>query len=135
MLSTHYGGQFYEWPGKLVRTEAEIDARSRMVNAVVRVNNDSAGDQPPLPIGLFVRAVIEGRQFEDIVVLPRAAIRNQTQVLVVDDDNRLRYRDVALLRFDRDQVFIHGGLQSGEMVNLSPIQTVIDGMRVRPTTP
>jgi len=134
-LSTHYGGQFYEWPGKLVRTEAEIDARSRMVNAVVRVDNDRSADQPPLPIGLFVHAEIAGREFDDIVVLPRAAIRNQTQVLVVDDDNRLRYRDVELLRFDRDQVFINAGLQDGEMVNLSPIQTVIDGMRVRPTTP
>jgi len=134
-LSTHYGGRFYEWPGKLVRTEAEIDARSRMVNAVVRVDNDRSANQPPLPIGLFVHAEIAGREFDDIVVLPRAAIRNQTQVLVVDDDNRLRYRDVELLRFDRDQVFINAGLQDGEMVNLSPIQTVIDGMRVKPTTP
>jgi len=135
ILSTQYGGQFYEWPGKLVRTEAEIDARSRMVNAVVRVDNDRTADQPPLPVGLFVHAEIEGRQFENIVVLPRAAIRNQTQVLVVDEDNRLRYRDVQLLRFDRDQVFILGGLQADEMVNLSPIQTVIDGMRVNPNIP
>jgi len=35
------------------------------------------------------------------------------------------------LRFDRDQVYIKGGLESGEAVNLSPIQTVIDGMRVK----
>lgn len=130
-LSTHYGGQYYEWPGKLVRTEAEIDARSRMVNAVVRVDNDPASGQPPLPVGLFVQADIEGRLVDNIVVLPRAAIRNQHQVLVVDGENRLRYRDIELLRFDRDQVYISGGLEAGEAVNLSPIQTVIDGMRVK----
>jgi RND family efflux transporter MFP subunit len=130
-LSTNYGGQYYEWPGKLVRTEAEIDARSRMVNAVVRVNNDPASGQPPLPIGLFVNAEIEGRLVDNVVVLPRAAIRNQHQVLVIDGDNRLRYRDVELLRFDRDEVYISGGLEAGEAINLSPIQTVIDGMRVK----
>ena len=114
-----------------MRTEAEIDARSRMVNAVVRVDNDPASGQPPLPVGLFVQADIEGRLVDNIVVLPRAAIRNQHQVLVVDSENRLRYRDIELLRFDRDQVYISGGLEAGEAVNLSPIQTVIDGMRVK----
>jgi len=134
LLSTEYGGQHYEWNGKLVRTEAEIDARTRMVNAVVRVDNQQAAgtNSVPLPVGLFVKVEIEGRLVDDVVVLPRAALRNQSQVLVVDDDNRLRYRDIALLRFDRDQVYISGGLAAGERINLSPIQTVIDGMRVKP---
>lgn len=130
-LSTDYGGQHYEWQGKLVRTEAEIDMKTRMVNAVVRVDS-TGGDQPPLPVGLFVNAEIEGRLVDDIVVLPRAALRNQTQVLVVDQDNRLRFRNVELLRHDRDNVLISAGLNPGEQVNLSPIQTVIDGMRVKP---
>jgi RND family efflux transporter MFP subunit len=131
-LSTHYGGQYYEWQGKLVRTEAEIDTRTRMVNAVVRVIEDPESTQPPLPVGLFVHASIEGRIAEDVVVLPRAVLRNQSQVLVVDEDSRLRYRRVELLRFDRDEVIISSGLQNGEVVNLSPLQTVIDGMRVKP---
>lgn len=131
-LSTHYGGQYYEWHGKLVRTEAEIDTRTRMVNAVVRVEENKASEQPPLPVGLFVHADIEGRIVESIVVLPRAVIRNQHQVLVVDEESRLRYRDIDLLRFDEDSVFIEGGLENDELVNLSPIQTVVDGMRVQP---
>ncbi|HIG44556.1 MAG: efflux RND transporter periplasmic adaptor subunit [bacterium] len=131
-LSTHYGGQYYEWHGKLVRTEAEIDTRTRMVNAVVRVEEDPDSDQPPLPVGLFVHANIDGILVKDVVVLPRAVLRNQSQVLVVDEDNRLRYRNVELLRFDRDEVIISAGLKDGEIVNLSPLQTVIDGMRVKP---
>jgi RND family efflux transporter MFP subunit len=133
-LSTHYGGQHYEWQGKLVRTEAEIDTRTRMVHAVVRVdeNKNLPGEQPSLPVGLFVNATISGRMANDVVVLPRAALRNQSQVLVVDADNRLRYRNVELLRFERDSVVIQDGINAGELVNLSPIQTVIDGMRVSP---
>jgi RND family efflux transporter MFP subunit len=132
VLSTHYGGQYYEWRGRLVRTEAEINTRTRMVNAVVRVEENVGTDQPPLPVGLFVHANISGRLVKDVVVLPRAALRNQSQVLVVDNDNRLRYRNVELLRFDRDDVIISSGLENGELVNLSPIQTVIDGMHVKP---
>jgi RND family efflux transporter MFP subunit len=133
-LSTRYGGQDYSWNGKLVRTEAAIDSRTRMVFAVVRVqNSEESSEQPVLPVGLFVNAEINGKIVDDIVVLPRAVIRNQTQVLIVDANNKLRFRDVELLRYDKDEVFIQTGLEPGEFVNLSPLQTVIDGMRVTPT--
>ncbi len=134
ILSTEYGGEHYEWIGSLIRTEAAIDSKTRMVYAVARVENDPAGAMPPMPVGLFVNAEIFGREVDDLVVLPRAVVRNQSQVLVVDDDNRLRYRDVDIFRYDGEQVFIRGGLSKGELVNLTPIQTVIDGMRVRPAT-
>ncbi len=135
ILSTTYGGQKYEWIGKLVRTEAEIDSKSRMVNAIVRVENNSAGHQVPLPVGLFVAASIKGKTVQNIVILPRAALRNQKQVLVVDKDNRLRYRSVEIMRFEKDNVIISAGIEDGEVVNISPIQMVIDGMRVNPIFP
>lgn len=131
-LSTEYGGTHYEWSGRLVRTEAEIDSKSRMVTAVARVANDDNAGQPHLPVGLFVNARIKGRWVEDVVTLPRAALRNQTQVLVVDQDDRLRFREVEILRFDRDQVLVKAGIAAGERVNISPIQTVIEGMKVNP---
>lgn len=135
ILSTTYGGQRYEWKGKLVRTEAEIDSKSRMVNAVVRVDNNSDESQPPLPIGLFVAASIKGRTVDNIISLPRAALRNQNQVLIVDADSRLRYRPVIVMRFEKDNVIISAGLENGEVVNISPIQTVVDGMRVEAIFP
>ena len=132
VLSTTYGGQRYEWIGKLVRTEAEIDSKSRMINAIVRVDNKFDDGHPPLPIGLFVAASIKGRTVDNIVSLPRAALRNQNQVLIVDKNNRLRYRSVEVMRFEKDKVIISAGLEDGEVVSISPIQTVIDGMRVEP---
>ncbi len=131
-LSTTYGGKRIEWQGRLVRTEAEIDARSRMVNAIARVDSRDNTDRPPLPIGLFVDAKIEGRVVNDLVSLPRAAMRNGNQVLIVDSESRLRFRDIELYRFDQDSVLVKSGLELGELVNISPIQTVIDGMRVKP---
>lgn len=132
LLFTDYGGKHYEWTGKLVRTEAEIDSKSRMVTAVVRVNNNENLDQPDLPIGLFVSARIQGRWAEGVVTIPRAALRNQNQVLVVDKDNRIYYRSVEVMRFENDSVIVSGGLESGDMVNISPLQTIVEGMRVKP---
>ncbi len=132
LLFTNYAGKYYEWIGKLVRTEAEIDSKSRMVTAVVRVNNDDNLEQPDLPIGLFVSAKIQGRWAEAVVTIPRAALRNQNQVLVVDKDNRLYYRDVQIMRFENDDVIVSDGLESGDLVNISPLHTVFDGMRVKP---
>jgi RND family efflux transporter MFP subunit len=131
-LSTEYGGKHYEWLGRLVRTEAEIDSKSRMVTAVVRVNNADNPNQPNLPIGLFVNARVKGRWVESIVTLPRAALRNQNQVLIIDADNRIQFRNIEILRFVDDNVLVSSGLEPGDIVNVSPLQTVIEGMRVKP---
>ena len=80
-------------------------------------------------------ATIKGRQVDDVVTLPRAALRNQNQVLVVDADSRLRFRPVNVIRFENDNVIISTGLEAGDVVNISPIQTVVDGMRVRAVMP
>lgn len=133
ILTGNYAGVEYEWQAKLVRTEAEIDARSRMFYAVARAKTEEwDGIQPPLMVGLFVHANIMGRIVDDIVVLPRIAMRDNNQVLVVDQDDRLHFRTVSVLRIEPDQVLIDGGLMRGERVCLTPLQIAVEGMKVRP---
>ena len=130
-LTARYAGTSFVWRGQLARTEGEIDAQSRMITAVARVRQDNQSpDVPPLQVGAFVAAEIEGQYLDDIVRLPRAALRPNSQVLIIDGDNRLQFRAVNVLRLENDFVLIDSGLESGEVVNLSPIQTVVDGMRV-----
>ncbi len=131
-LSAEYAGRTLTWNGKIVRTEAQIDTTSRMVHVIARVSN--AEQDVPLNVGLFVNAEIEGLLVEDVVVLPRNALRNGNRVLVVDDENRLHYRSIEPLRLHRDQVLIQSGLDAGERVCVSPLQTAIEGMPVNPVT-
>ena len=63
------------------------------------------------------------------LLLPAAAA---AQILVVDADNRLNFREVSVLRLEHDDMLINGGLEDGELVCISPLQTVVDGMRVSP---
>jgi RND family efflux transporter MFP subunit len=130
MISGHYGNVRFLWEGELVRTEGEIDSRSRMLYGVARIRNPD-GDLPPLAVGLFVEAEIQGPLVKGVIRLPRSAMRDTEQVLVVDEDNRLRFRQVKVLRIEHDEVVIRAGLEDGERVCVSPLQTVVDGMRVQ----
>jgi RND family efflux transporter MFP subunit len=134
-LRANFAGEAHEWEGRIVRTEGEIDAMSRMVHAVAQVTNPYGRgkdpDRPPLAAGLFVEAEIEGNQVEDVVLLPRSALRENSRVLVVDSEDRLRFRDIDLLRATREEIVVQGGLQAGERVCLSPLEAVTDGMKVR----
>ncbi|MFQ3323497.1 MAG: RND family efflux transporter MFP subunit [Pseudomonadales bacterium] len=127
-----YGGAKFEWLGEMVRTEAVIDAQSRMLYGVARVKTEYSKGRPPLVVGLFVKADIEGRAVENVIRLPRSAMRDDNQLLVVDEEDRLRFRKVKILRVEYDDVLVSGGLVAGERVCVSPLQVVVDGMQVKP---
>jgi RND family efflux transporter MFP subunit len=139
LLHARFAGRDHEWTGRVVRTEGEIDPRSRMVHVVARVADPygrlsgagSSRDRPPLAVGLFVEAEIRGRRLESVVELPRVALRDGRQVLVVDEALRMHRRAVQVLRIESDRVLIGEGLERGERVVVSPIRAVVEGMAVR----
>ena len=137
-LKADFAGETFEWTGEIVRTEGEIDPGSRMVHAVAQVKNPyGRGDdpnRPPLAVGLYVEAEIQGATAEGVAVLPRSALRGRSQVLVITPDDRLEFREVDLLRTTREEIYVRGGLEEGERVCLSPLEAVTDGMQVRTST-
>ena len=133
-LSAQYAGAAASWDAQLVRSESEIDRRSRMVTLVARVSGTrNALSANPLPVGAFVNAEIEGITLENAFQLPRSALRQDNQVLVVDEESRLRFREVSIARYEQDRILIQSGLKDGDIVNISPIQAVVDGMEVSVT--
>lgn len=134
-LIANFGGKEHRWKGRIVRTEGEIDPLTRMVHAVAEIEDpygqDGPSDRPPLAVGLYVEAEIEGREVPSVVELPRSSLRDESRVLVVDDEDRLRFREVSLLRMTGDTLLVSDGLEDGERVCLTPLVAVSDGMRVR----
>jgi RND family efflux transporter MFP subunit len=134
-LRARFAGVEQMWEGRVVRTEGEIDPRTRMVHVVARVEDPYArrngGSRPPLAVGLFVEAEILGEVVDGVAVLPRAALRGPDRVLVVDAESRLRFREVAVLRREHDTVVVRAGLEAGEQVCVSPLDAPVDGMEVR----
>lgn len=141
-LSGELAGATPTWPARLVRTGAEIDPRTRMLDLFARVDDPLARDRSdgaaPLPVGLFVEAEIAGRNVESAAVLPRRVLRptertRDTEVLVVDAEDRIRFRRVEVLRAVGDEVVVGSGLSDGERVVTSPLDEAVDGMEVRTT--
>lgn len=131
-VAADFGDTRLLWEGDLVRLEAEFDEQSRMVYGVARLQIDVSEESPILPVGLFVQADIQGRKVDGAIRLPRSAMRDDNQVLVVDTENRLRFRQISLLRLEHDDILVSEGLENGERVCISPLQTVVDGMLVTP---
>ena len=134
-LRSTFAGKTHEWQGNVVRTESELDPATRMVHVVAEVLDPYApgpdSDRPPLAVGMYVEAEIEGRQFTDVAVLPRAALRGRSQVLVVNIEDRLYSRAVDVLRSTAESIFVRGGLKTGDLVVVSAIDHPTEGMRVQ----
>ncbi|MCE2390984.1 MAG: efflux RND transporter periplasmic adaptor subunit [Proteobacteria bacterium] len=133
-LSARFGGTQHRWQGRIVRTEGEIDPRTRMVHVIARVARPYApgAGRAPLAAGLFVQAEIRGREVDGVFALPRAALRAGDRLLVVDAADRLRERSVEVLRVERDRALVGSGLTAGERVCVTDVPVFVENMPVRP---
>lgn len=135
-LRATIGRQSWRWEGRIVRAEGAIDTRSRQLFVVAQVDDPyerGADERPPLRIGQFVEAAIDGRMLPGAFVLPRAALRDGGAVLVVDDESRLQRREVEVAWTDGEEVVVVAGLAEGEVVNVTPLAVAASGTRVSAT--
>jgi RND family efflux transporter MFP subunit len=133
-LYTDVAGDVKHWTAQLHRTEGVFDERSRVLYTVARIE-DPYGlhdpDKEPLRVGTFVNANIEGREFTGIVTLPRYILRAGNLIWVVDESMHLRNRKVTILRTGGDLVYVSAGLDEGDLVSLTSLDSSFDGSLVR----
>lgn len=127
-----FGGIRGLWQGRVTRMEAQVDQSSRMVHVVVEVEDPyaSTDGRPALLPGTFVDVRIFGRTLENVVPVPRYAVRENERIWVFED-GKLGIREVRLLRSDRQQTLVAEGVAAGDLVIVSSLDAVTDGMTVR----
>ncbi|WP_158261416.1 MULTISPECIES: efflux RND transporter periplasmic adaptor subunit [Pirellulaceae] len=78
------------WNGRIVRTEGVLDADSRDLFAIARIEDPfgRTSGTKPLRIGQPVIASIEGTLLRDVIALPRAAVRQLDQIVLVNQENQ-----------------------------------------------
>jgi RND family efflux transporter MFP subunit len=135
-LTAQHRGRAAEWPARITRTEGVVDERNRVTYAVARIEDPYAlrgGNDSgvPLPLGTFVGAQIEGTSVDDVIRVPREALRGNSQLMFIDDENRLRIRQVEILRADSTHAYLSAGAEAGERIILTAIESPVNGMRVR----
>lgn len=131
MLQASLAGKRHHWEGRIVRTEGVIDEKTRMLYAIAEMRdpygNLGLSQGAPLPVGLFVEAEIEGRTLAHVHLLPRQALCQGGQVLVVNGEHLISFREVEVLRVKGEWAVV----QRGEAVVVSPLPQAVEGMEVK----
>ena len=119
------------WNGQLVRTESAIDNDARQLHVVAQIDNPFSSEiieRPPLKIGEYVTAKVEGRLIENTIVIPSKSIYQNTYVYVMEE-GILKRREIQTLWQDDSQALIGGGLQAGERLVTTTLGQISSGTR------
>ncbi|BBL77221.1 efflux RND transporter periplasmic adaptor subunit [Methylomagnum ishizawai] len=136
VLSARNGGEVQRWEGEIIRTEGVMEEGTGVLFAVAEVRDPygyagRGGGRPPLRIGQFVQAEIEGRARADVYALPQGVLNAAQEALLVDAADRLRVRRLEVLRSEPERVLVRGGLAAGERVVVSGVEVPVAGMAVQ----
>ncbi len=134
IIEAVYAGKTYQWMGIIDRTEGTIDSRTRLTYAVAQITDPYSKGQsdtnPPLKIGMFVEARIKGKIIASAIEVPRKALRPDNHILIVDDQGKIDLREVNVLKENIETVILTNGIQNGENICVTPLEYVVDGMKV-----
>lgn len=130
-LYANVGGERRTWQGRLTRTSGAVDQASRVFNLIVEVKDPYGvkNGGPPLLNGLFVEADIPGVTLENVVKIPREALRAGNRVVTLDSDNKIRTRQVEVVHTAPGIALIRG-VENGTPIVISAMEIIIEGTEV-----
>jgi len=118
-----------EWHGEVSRL-GMVDPSTRTVPIVVDVKS-SGNVAGRLPSGAYCRVEIPGRQIENVLVVPRNALRDGNR-LFLERSGTLEIAGIHVAHAQGDNLVVDRGLSPGDRVILSEVLFPVPGMRVRP---
>ena len=118
--------------GRVVRVLGDLDPEGRMARVLVEVPDPLEGPTPLL-VGAFVDVHLLGRQLDNTLAVPRAALVGQDSVWRLTEDLTLERRQLKIVWRGRDTVFVPAGdgLDAGDRIVLTRLPLAVDGMGVR----
>ncbi len=124
-------GQAREWQGRIARTEASLDTRTRMYQVIAEVHQSENMNQP-LVVGLFVRAQIDGRPIADVLQVPRTALYKHQTLVLVGADNIVRFAEAQVLDSNENLAWVRVPLRAGDRVATGRQGYLQPGVTVEP---
>lgn len=135
VFTTNVAGEPREWVGRVKRTSAALNPQTRLINVIAELEDPygiGSDDGVPMAPGLFVDAEIDGRRMENVVRVPRSALRGVDQVFIGDGpEGKLHIRTVNVVYSTDEGAYVASGVEDGELAVVSPIQAAFDGMSIQ----
>ncbi|MEM9157821.1 MAG: efflux RND transporter periplasmic adaptor subunit [Verrucomicrobiota bacterium] len=134
VIEANYAGETVSWHGLIDRTEGVVDPRTRLINAIAQIekpfDKSANKNRPPLKIGLFVEARIQGKSIENAYAIPRRALKQNREVYIIKPDDTLEIREVTVHKTDENTAIITDGLSPNDRLCLTPLEYAVEGMSV-----
>ncbi len=126
-------GQMSQWSATLMRSEG-INAATQQAHVIARVDLQADTNGSTVRVGQYVSAEIQAAMLSDVFVIPRSAIREGREIVLVDEEQTLQPTSVAV-RWTDDQfaAIATEGLPKNPVIVTTVLGTVLPGMKVRAT--
>lgn len=131
-IVSEVAGNLSAWTGKIIRSEGEVDRKSRSVYVVAEVNAKSDDGTAELQPGHFIRATIPSREIPHLAAIPFSAFLDLDRIATIDNENKLQFRTTDVVFRDGETVYISGGPEEGERLCITELSRMIEGDRVDP---
>ncbi len=119
-----------KWPATIVRRSVNIDEATRQPFVVAQLSNASLSTNGSLKLGQYVTASIQGRTFDNAIVIPNSSIYQGSYVYTFKDSAIYR-QPITSLWQSPSVTIVQSGLRDGDEIVTSPLGQVTSGTRVR----
>ena len=124
------------WKGRVIKVSGKLNETSRMATVIVAIADPlgikKAEPGPRLMIDDYVTAEITGRELNNVIELPRAALKDENTVWINNND-ALDIRKVTLAWKSTHKIYVQTGVTPGEQVVMSDLSTPVQGMALKAT--
>lgn len=132
ILKSALGSNQQTWQAKVTGTRAELDAKSRQITVVARIENPFKGndDFRSLKLGQYLRAEVEGRTFQDVYRLPTQTVRQEREILLFQQ-RQVAIKNVETLWNTADETIVRSDEDlSDQRLISTPLPQATEGMKV-----
>lgn len=123
--------------GRVLRVLGELDPKGRMARVLVSVPDPmglKAQGRAPILLGTYLSVTIEGRDVEDVFVVPRLALHEGDKLYVLSAKDELRIATTTPIWRGEKEIYVRGGVEDGDRVVVSRLAGPVDGMKLRTTS-
>ena len=113
--------------GKVIRAEAEVDPKTRMLSVVANISENE--NKNLILVGQYIQATIFGTEIDNIYIIPRNSVRNES-VWVVNSKMELANRAVDVIRYEAEFALVGEGIEKGDRLLQSRLSSLINGQKV-----